>query len=133
MSNYGSPFELARFLRKDWLKTQNKQISSKAFMPRITLIESRMEISCFEIQGLNRNDVFDIATINDIKLNHKPPVGYAVIPEHLFLSDNLELDHNDKPTRHVDIIGWEKYRDNEKEDYAFKLAEIASRNIIMNS
>ncbi len=133
MNIYGSPYQLARFLRKDGLREQGTRVHAAAFMPPEKLLSSRLEVSCFEVQGLNQDEVFDIATVNNITLNRKPPIGYAVIHEHRFPTKLLSIDQNNQPPRHVDIIGWEKLSKEDRIEAAARLAEIASENIVTHS
>jgi hypothetical protein len=127
-SNYGTPFELGRFLRNDWLKESNSRIHLNAFLPPENILGS-MEISCFEVQNLSTDEVFTLADDNEppILLNQKPPVGFGVLSEQDFARTALRLDFDDKPPRHVNIIGWENFPN--KEDcklQATTLAEYAS-------
>lgn len=133
MSKYESPFILARFLRSDWLRDGAQRIHWVAFMPESKLRppQIKMEISCYEIQGLSRAEVFEIGAT--IKLNKLPSVGFASIHEAEFPFidfSEIMLDHNDIPPRHVNIIGWEKIN---KRELAFRLADIASRSIVLNN
>lgn len=111
--NYGFPYELGRFLRKDWLKENNTRIHVQAFMPP-EKIGSPLEVSCFEVQALNHAQILDLADKNDppILLNGKPPVGYGVISEAEFSKTPLLLDFDDAPPRHVNIKGWENFPKN---------------------
>lgn len=134
MSKYGSPFELGRFLRSDWLKEHNSRVHWKAFIPPENgslLPPPRLEVSCFEVQGLLPTEVFAIAdnSVPPLLLNTKPPVGYVVIPEQNFPQELLALDFNDSPTRHVNIIGWEHYNKEERKKISTYLAENAVARI----
>jgi len=132
MCNYGFPYKIGRFLRKEWVKSG--VVRPIAFLPRDPdkYPDQSIEVSCFEIQGLTEEQVFVIADENTppILLNNKPPTGYCAFHQTDFPHGVLELDFNDSPSRHANIIGWPR----NKEDWAElaqHLAEKASNEIIL--
>lgn len=130
MSKYGNPEIYSRFLRADWLKESNSRVHSNAFNCSKNKNTERLEVSCFETQGLNTLQIQEIASTNNITLNMKPPVGCCSIQQTDFPFDKLEIDANYIPDRHIDLIKWENYPS--KEDYkeiTSLLAEIASNDI----
>jgi len=135
-SNYGSPFELGRFLRSDELKDNSTRIHQKAFMPPERIGSTSLEVSCFEVQNLNHAQILALADENTppILLNKKPPVGYGVIFEEEFSKSPLLLDFDDVPRRHVNIKGWEQFPSKEdKQLQASILAEAASKHICLRT
>ncbi len=131
--NYDSPYEIGRFLRKEWLKENNSRIHANAFMPP-EKIGSRLEVSCFEVQMLDHAQILDLADKNDppILPNNRPPVGYGVIPEAEFSKTACNLDFDNTPPRHVNIKGWENFPNKEdKQLQASILAEAASQHIFL--
>lgn len=136
MGNHGSPYLLGRFLRSSHLKENQSRVHKSAFdVPSSdNLFAKQMQVSCFEVQGLEVNEVFAIADDGDppILLNNKPPVAYACISEADFPIRHLQIDFDNKPSRHTNIIGWEKYADKSKRlELAATLAEIASNGIVL--
>ncbi len=130
MSEYGSPEEYARFLRKRFLKNNNTRVATDAFMPSFNEKNNRLEVSCFEVQGLNQSQIIDIAVNNSISPNNKAPAAYSVIFENEFPKEKIQIDKNYNPLRHIDLIGWEKYNSKElQKQVAMELAEISSKNI----
>ena len=115
MSKYGSPEVYSRFLRKDWLRASNTIVHTKAFEPRLNNETGRLEVSCFETQLLNTSEVENIARDNNILLNNKLPVGFCSILENDFPFDIILLDKNYIPDRHIDIVGWENNKLDQKE------------------
>lgn len=113
MSIYGTPEEYSRFLRKDWIDKDNNVIKAKAFLPPNRIIESVLEVSCFETQYLTIDEIQNLATINNITLNSKPPVGHCTIEEKDFPFKHLSLDRNYIPERHINIVGWNRYPNKE--------------------
>jgi hypothetical protein len=131
-SNYGSIYELGRFLRKDWLRENNTRIHAEAFMPPEKIGSPSLEVSCFEVQNLNHTQILALADENipPIVLNEKPPVGYGILLEEEFLKTALVLDFDDKLPRHVNIKGWEQFPEKQdKKLQAAILAEAASKRI----
>ncbi len=130
MSKYGSPEEYARFLRKRFLKSDNTRVATNAFIPSPNKNTGRLEVSCFEVQGLNKSLIKNIATTNSISPNNKPPAAYSVIFEEDFPNEIIKLEKNYVPDRHIDLIGWERYDSKElQKQVAMQLAEISSKNI----
>jgi|GEM_PF-4042133 len=128
MSKYGSPEKYSRLLRSDWLKENNTRIHYNAFEPRKNKDDNRLEVSCFETQGISSNEVKDLALKNEITLNGKLPVGFCSIEENDFPFDLINIDKNYNPERHIDLVGWTDNKLNQKE-VATLLAEKASNMI----
>jgi len=127
MSKYGEPEIYSRFLRKDWIKENNTKVHFKAFLPTENKTTHRFEVSCFETQLLDIEQIKQIFRINNILPNNKPPIAHCSIPEKDFLSEKLSIDRNYEPERHVDLIGWEKYQSKEdRNEISSLLAEISS-------
>lgn len=129
MANYGSPFIISNFLRKRFLKENNTRVIGKAFTPRYIERTAREELSCFEIQRLTKAEIKEIVVRNEIRPNGKYPLAYCFIHEFRFDFENLEIEFDDVPPRHCNIIGWELDSEMTKRVNIEKLAEIASENI----
>lgn len=114
MSKYGTPEIYSRFLRKDWLRASNTFVHTNAFEPRLNKINERLEVSCFETQCLNSDDVKNIAISNNISLNNKLPIGFCSILDYDFPFEIISFDKNYSPERHIDIIGWENSKIDQK-------------------
>lgn len=128
MSKYGKPEIYSRFLRNNWIKENNTRIHYSAFEPRKNIDSNRLEVSCFETQGISSNDVKYLALKNDITLNGKLPVGFCCIEENDFPFNFLQINKNYIPERHIDLIGWKEDKLSQKE-VATILAETASKII----
>ena len=130
MSKYGNPEIYSRFLRNKWMKVNNTRIHPNAFQPRNHPQTEILEVSCYETQGLDVADIQKIHNDNNILLNRKPPMGHCSIPESKFPSNELSLDKNYSPDRHINFVGWEKYSSKEdRKELATQLAEEASKDI----
>jgi hypothetical protein len=132
MSKYGSPEQYSRFLRKDWLKKDNTRVHWKAYYPDQNNINSRLEVSCYETQNMNLKEIIDIAEKNNIRPNSKFPLGHSTIIEKDFPINEVDIEKNYIPERHIDIIGWDRFPNYEdKKLIASLLAEKATNDIII--
>ncbi len=130
--NYGSPYELGHFLKNGDLRENNSRVHWHAFSLPEKLGNTRLEVSCFEVQKLSSSEVFNIADnpYDPILPNNKPPVGYCIVTEEEFTTTSLLLDFDNKPARHVNIKGWGLNKEDRKLE-AIELAEFASQRIFL--
>jgi hypothetical protein len=132
MSKYGAPEIYTRFLREENIKENNSRIHWKAFKPDPNNESGRLEVSCYESQGLNKAQIKKIAEINNITPNNKFPHGHCSIREIDFPLKDINIEKNYIPERHIDIIGWEKYSSKEESKaISALLAEISSELIVI--
>ncbi|MBM2813802.1 MAG: hypothetical protein HW421_564 [Ignavibacteria bacterium] len=132
MSKYGTPEIYSRFLRENNLKDSNSRVHWKAFFPDTNEINQRLEVSCYETQCIDISEVKEIASKNNVRPNKKFPHGHCSINESDFPADEIDIEKNYIPERHIDIIGWEgKPNFEDKKFVATILAEISSENIII--
>ena len=116
MSKYGFPELYSRFLSKSNLKDQNKRIHFRAFKYNESKITGRKEVSCFETQGLNIEDIkTKIIKKNNITAQQKEPIAQANFDKKIVDKINLEIDCNYNPERHINLVGWEQCKSKEDE------------------
>ena len=105
LSNIVSPNEsLGRYLTdKNYFSRMNKEVKFKAFMPPLDKC-----LSVYRIDGLQLDEIWDIGQ-NMVVLAMPQPrklYGVADIKAGIVEREKLEIDPDDVPPRHANIIGW---------------------------
>jgi hypothetical protein len=114
---------LGRYLfSKTHFSSQNNIVKSSAFMPPVDL-----HLSVFRTKGLDEKAIWDIAENEIIKKATSPCTlyGRADILSMKVKSTGLEIDPDNIPPRHANIIGWPSEKDKQKL-FAIELAREAS-------
>ncbi len=96
---------LARFInhKKGYFSTDNNSVRAMTFMPAPDL-----RLSVFRIDGLILEEVWTIAQREVIDVSPEPKTlyGMADIKASKVQKIHLEVEPNDDPPRHANIIGW---------------------------
>jgi hypothetical protein len=114
---------LGRYIfSKSHFSSENNKVKSSAFMPPADL-----QLSVFRTQGLDEKTIWNIAENEIIKKSSSPNklYGRAEILSFAVKSTGLELDPNNIPPRHANIIGWPQEKAKQKM-IAIELATKAS-------
>lgn len=113
--------KLARFIRhSNQFSKKSKIIKSSAFLPY-----PHLELSVFGITGLSEEEIWDIG--NNVLPSNK---GRGDILTIIVEKIGLNIDKNNIPPRHTNIIGWPDEKSKQKL-YAEKLA-LAAKKAILN-
>jgi len=99
-----------------------ERVKRRAFMPRKKAETDRLETSIFRVFGLSSEDVIELSKLARQDKQAKAAAHHRV--KHIHES-SLELEADNTPERHANIIGWpeEKF---EQLDRAEKLASKSS-------
>jgi hypothetical protein len=103
---------LGRYIfSKSHFSSENNKVKSSAFMPPIDL-----KLSVFRTRGLNEIEIWHIAENEIIKNKPSPTTlyGRAEILSFAVKSAGLEIDPDNTPPRHANIIGWPQEKDKQK-------------------
>lgn len=92
---------LARYIRYNRHIKANNTVKYHALLPA-----KNNRTSVFNVTGLSDTDIWAIGH------SHIPPpmLGRADIQAEDITNEGLQLDPNEPPVRHVDIIGWSKVK-----------------------
>lgn len=101
-----SPSEsLARYLtHKNHYSLLYNSVRPAAFQP-----PSNLRLSVFRIDGLTFEEVWGIGQVDVINAMPQPKKnlhGFADIKASAVCEKNLDVDPDDNPPRHADIVGW---------------------------
>jgi hypothetical protein len=119
----GKKETLARYLtHSKWFKAEENMVKHHAFMPPPNLM-----FSVFRIDRLTEFEIWKIGLEKVIALLPGKPklYGRADIKALHFLGCKLQIDPDDNPPRHANIIGWPTEKE-EKKSIALELAANAS-------
>jgi len=88
---------LARYIRfNSYIKKSKNTVKYSAFMPA-----NDNKTSVFNVTGLSDTEIWEIGSSH---IN--PMVGRADVNAEDITNEGLQLNPNEPPERHVDIIGW---------------------------
>ncbi len=107
---------LTRYIRTERHIKADSTVRYNAFMPA-----KNNSTSVFNITGLSDSDIWDIG-----KTHISPMIGRADIKAEDVTNEGLQLDPNEPPMRHVDIIGWSE----DKSRNQLKAKQIVRRAIL---
>lgn len=96
------------------------RVKAKAFLPFFNPESSRFELSTYRIDGLSESAVWDLRIHINANVHAR-----ADLPAEIYLQQRLQVDFNNQPERHCDVIGWPM----DKEDrlaIAAELSQIAT-------
>lgn len=93
----------------------------RAFLPYSNSGSTRLETSIFRVINLSPND---ISLLSDKARQDRKPKAIAHHTVRHIQEVNLELEPDNNPERHANIIGWPKEK-HEQQDIARKLANKA--------
>lgn len=118
-----SPSEsLARYLtHKNHYSPLHNSVRPAAFQPPSTL-----RLSVFRIAGLTLKEVWEIGEVDVINAMHPPRKnlhGFADIKAAVVYEKSLDVDPDNNPPRHADIVGWPE----EKSERNLIAQELAAR------
>ena len=95
---------LGRYLpEKSYFSTLKNSVLPKAFMP-----PSDLRLSVFRIDGLKLEEIWEIGQTEVINVMTQPKIlhGMAKIKVSKVREQKLEIDPDNDPIRHANIIGW---------------------------
>ena len=118
-----SPSEsLARYLtHKNHYSPLNNSVRPAAFQP-----PPNLRLSVFRIDGLMLKEVWEIGQVDVINAMTPPKKnlrGFADIKASAVYEKNLDVDPDNNPPRHADIVGWPQ----EKSERKLIAQELAAR------
>lgn len=122
---YGDEIDLARFLKKQYLREANTRIHTDAFKVQFNELTTVFEISLFQIQGTNAKEKQHLAEISRCQ-----PIAYCSFSEVEIRDIDVvshELVYDDTPPHHVNLT----FKANSKLDIlkmANRLTQIANSN-----
>lgn len=107
--------ELAKFIfNKSQFSSSNNRVKYSVFLP-----PPNRRLSVFRISGLSVQEVWEIGeTVGLLRAIPLSPLARADIKASSVLDAELEIDADDIPPRHANIVGWLE------EDSAIKLKAI---------
>jgi len=94
---------------KKHFSKQNNYVKSAAFMPN-----RNQKLSVFCIDELVEEEIWEIGYNNISIPTSKEIYARANIEAEDILTTILEIDNNNTPLRHVDIIGWPSEKEDQK-------------------
>jgi len=115
-----SPSEsLARYLtHHNHYSTFNNVVKRYAFQP-----PPNLRLSVFRIDGLILEEVWKIGRVNMAPLPGKDICGFANIMASAVYKAHLDVEPDNNPPRHADIVGWPQ----EKSERMLIAQELAAR------
>ncbi len=114
---------IARFITsKRWYSREKNVVKPQAFMP-----PSDLRLSVFRIDNLSEPEIWKIGFKKVIDKMNQPRNlhGRADIQALNILENNLQIDPDNTPPRHANIIGWSDLKE-ERKSIAQELAAKAS-------
>lgn len=116
---------LARFLFSGEV-TKGGTVKPAGFMPRWIEGTGRFELSTFDIEAMPKQTVFEIA--QDVEsARGRTCRGWAVLEVGGYLAAGLEVDPDDDPPRHVNVLGWPPEKERQKLVAQRVVAELEER------
>ncbi len=117
-----SPSEsLARYLTHHYhYSSLTNSVKTAAFQP-----PSNLRLSVFRIDGLIPKEVWEIGRVNVAPLPGKDVYGFANIIASAVCEMDLDVDPDNNPPRHADIVGWPQEK-SERTSIAQELAAKAT-------
>lgn len=114
---------LSRFIRsRNHFSPNTARVKQAAFQPIFNISKSRFETSVFVVDELEQNDIWALGAKHiDIALIK----ARADIRHEQVVAQSVEVDYNNCPERHADIVGWPSNKD-ERKMVAMQLASAAS-------
>ncbi|MFQ5683326.1 MAG: hypothetical protein ACE5HC_08655 [Candidatus Binatia bacterium] len=114
---------ITRFLQHTNLFSRNKsRVKPGAFLPRPnSTVAGQLETSVFLISNLSEHKIWKIGE-RHVARKQKTIYGRADLPASAVLKAKLELEIDDIPLRHANIIGWPPDKASRK-DLAVDLAQ----------
>jgi len=101
---------LARYiLSKRHFSRQNNRVKGAAFMP-----PENLRLSVFRIKGLNEDDMWAIGEAYVAKPSKKTLYGRGDVTVSAVRQIELDLDADNEPPRHADIVGWPEEKSAQK-------------------
>lgn len=111
---------LSRFIKSKSLYSElNNRVKSAAFLPLMNNDRDRYETSVFFIDNLSDEEIWYLGNKHIREKQIKARADFTT-PD--VVSSELNIDFNNDPERHADIIGWSDFKPKQKEQ-ALKLAE----------
>jgi len=114
---------IARYItNKSWYSRVKNIVKPRAFMPPLDL-----KLSVFRIDNLSKPEIWKIGIKKVINKMNKPTNlhGRADILALNILDSNLQIEPDNTPPRHANIIGWPELKEKQK-SIAQELAAKAS-------
>ena len=112
-SKVNSSESLARYLtHHNHYSTSKSVVKASAFLPPPTL-----RLSIFRIDKLTLEEVLEIGRVNVVSVMPLPRenvYGFANIKASAVYENNLDVDPDNNPPRHADIVGWPQERSERK-------------------
>lgn len=99
-------YNISRFIHIDRFRKSDKTLKPKLFKPEPNKQTNRLEVSCFNLDGLNPDNIKEIG--DSIISNNKPPIGYCTANSIEFKDtiSNVKIEKDDTIDRHFNIIDW---------------------------
>jgi len=94
----------ARFLTSS-KQFNTTQVKGAAFLPMLNNNSSNFETSIYVINSLDDDYIKDIGK-KVVKLSNRSLHGYAYLEAKYIVSAGLEVDFDNTPKHHANIIGW---------------------------
>lgn len=113
--------KLTRFIRsKNNFSKKKNRVKPAAFMPIFNDDSNRFETSSFFIDDLEETSIWDLGNkyIQDIQIKARGDFKDKDVEK-----SDLNIDFNNNPERHADIIGWDKDNKPKRKEQALKLAD----------
>lgn len=105
----------------------DRSVRYNAFMPT-----SNGDVSVFCILGLVESKIWEMGDIQVARRRGKPLLGRADILVLNVINSNLQIDPDNKPPRHANIIGWPEEK-SEQKLIALKMAANAQLHLRKDS
>ncbi|MDY7000562.1 MAG: hypothetical protein SVS15_02120 [Thermodesulfobacteriota bacterium] len=112
---------MARYLleRRNYFSIENKRVKPKAFMPARDL-----KLSVYRVEGLTDQELWEIGENSVAQPSGRTLHGSAEILASRVLEKDLNIDPDDIPPRHANVIGWPQEK-HEQKSVAQELAAVA--------
>jgi len=92
-----------------YIRSSDKTVRHSAFMP-----SANGETSVFRISGLADFEIWGIGCLEVAQKRGKPLLGRADILALDVIENNLQIDPDNNPPRHANIVGWPEERSEQK-------------------
>jgi hypothetical protein len=101
---------LSRYiLDRSYIRVADRTVRYNAFMPT-----SNREVSVFRILGLADSEIWQMGDLQVARKRGKPLLGRADILVMAVIKNNLQIDPDNDPPRHANILGWPEQRSEQK-------------------
>jgi len=110
-STVGPEESLGRYLQKGYYSSEKNSVKPQAFMP-----PPNLHLSVFRIDGLQWEEIWEIGQIKVMDAMPKPRElrGIADVKALKVQENGLEIEPDNIPPRHANIIGWPEEKEKQK-------------------